>query len=88
MMIIIQISIIFTYIYIIYIIYILDGGGMDGMMILHNPQGSVDSTDSSSIPPTYSRLPPDGHEFPEGETKIFRIQSSFYLYIYNIIIEI
>ena len=68
--------------------YILDGGGMDGMMILHNPQGSVDSTDSSSIPPTYSRLPPDGHEFPEGETKIFRIQSSFYLYIYNIIIEI
>jgi len=61
---------------------------MDGMMILHNPQGSVDSTDSSSIPPTYSRLPPDGHEFPEGETKIFRIQSSFYLYIYNIIIEI
>ena len=34
-------------------------------MILHQPQGSQDSTDSGSLPPTYSRLPPDGDEFPE-----------------------
>ena len=39
--------------------------GMDGLLILHAAQGSQDSTDSGSLPPTYSRLPPDGHEFPE-----------------------
>ena len=38
---------------------------MDGLMILHQTQGSHDSTDSGSLPPTYSRLPPDGDEFPE-----------------------
>ena len=38
---------------------------MDGLLILHAAQGSQDSTDSGSLPPTYSRLPPDGHEFPE-----------------------
>ena len=39
---------------------------MDGLLILHAAQGSQDSTDSApSLPPTYSRLPPDGHEFPE-----------------------
>jgi hypothetical protein len=41
-------------------------GGMEGLLILHHPQGSADSTDSAHLPPTYSRLPPDGHEFPEG----------------------
>ena len=40
---------------------------MDGMVILHQHQGSQDSSDSGSLPPTYSRLPPDGHEFPEGQ---------------------
>jgi len=39
---------------------------MEGLLILHHPQGSADSTDSAHLPPTYSRLPPDGHEFPEG----------------------
>ena len=34
----------------------------------HQHQGSYDSTDSGSLPPTYSRLPPDGDEFPEGES--------------------
>ena len=34
-------------------------------MILHQTQGSHDSSDSGSLPPSYSRLPPDGHEFPE-----------------------
>jgi len=38
---------------------------MEGMIVLHQAQGSLDSTDSGSLPPTYSRLPPDGHEFPE-----------------------
>ena len=38
-------------------------------MVLHHHQGSYDSTDSGSLPPTYSRLPPDGHEFPEGESQ-------------------
>jgi len=38
---------------------------MDSMVILHQHQGSQDSSDSGSLPPTYSRLPPDGHEFPE-----------------------
>merc|ERR1712123_497353 len=42
-----------------------DVGNMDGMVILHQHQGSQDSSDSGSLPPTYSRLPPDGHEFPE-----------------------
>ena len=37
------------------------------MVILHQHQSSQDSSDSGSLPPTYSRLPPDGHEFPEGE---------------------
>ena len=45
-----------------------DGHSMDGLILLqHHHQGSYDSTDSGSLPPTYSRLPPDGHEFPEGE---------------------
>ena len=45
-----------------------DGHSMEGLMVLHHHhQGSYDSTDSGSLPPTYSRLPPDGHEFPEGE---------------------
>ena len=38
---------------------------MEGMVILHQQQGSQDSSDSGSLPPSYSRLPPDGHEFPE-----------------------
>jgi len=38
---------------------------MEGMVILHQHQGSQDSSDSGSLPPSYSRLPPDGHEFPE-----------------------
>merc|ERR1719433_912870 len=43
-----------------------DGPSMDGLILLHHHhQGSYDSTDSGSLPPTYSRLPPDGHEFPE-----------------------
>ena len=46
---------------------VADVSGMDGLLILHQAQGSHDSTDSGSLPPTYSRLPPDGHEFPEGE---------------------
>ena len=46
-----------------------DGPSMDGLILLqHHHQGSYDSTDSGSLPPTYSRLPPDGHEFPEGES--------------------
>jgi len=40
-------------------------GNMDAMVILHQHQSSQDSSDSGSLPPTYSRLPPDGHEFPE-----------------------
>lgn len=56
--------------------------GMDGLLILHAAQGSQDSTDSGSLPPTYSRLPPDGHEFPEdymdpGNTAITDPQSEF-----------
>ena len=42
-----------------------DVSGMEGLVILHQAQGSQDSTDSGSLPPSYSRLPPDGHEFPE-----------------------
>lgn len=33
--------------------------------IFHQQQSSYDSTDLESYPPTCSRLPPDGHEFPE-----------------------
>ena len=44
---------------------VADVSGMEGLLILHQTQGSQDSTDSGSLPPTYSRLPPDGHEFPE-----------------------
>ena len=52
---------------------------MDGMVILHQHQGSQDSSDSGSLPPTYSRLPPDGHEFPEGQfpTSSFDIPKSY-----------
>lgn len=49
------------------IIFVADVGSVDGMVILHQHQGSQDSSDSGSLPPTYSRLPPDGHEFPEGQ---------------------
>ena len=46
--------------------HVADVSGMDtGLLILHQTQGSHDSTDSGSLPPSYSRLPPDGHEFPE-----------------------
>ena len=54
------------------ICFVADVGSVDGMVILHQHQSSQDSSDSGSLPPTYSRLPPDGHEFPEGE----------FLYIY------
>ena len=42
-------------------------------MILHQHQSSHDSSDSGSLPPSYSRLPPDGHEFPEGEEPLDQI---------------
>lgn len=38
---------------------------MEGVVVSHQHTCSQDSSDSGSLPPTYSRLPPDGHEFPE-----------------------
>ena len=55
-------------------IFVADVGSVDSMVILHQHQGSQDSSDSGSLPPTYSRLPPDGHEFPEGQFTNFASQ--------------
>ena len=42
-----------------------DVSGMDGGGIVSNQDGLDDSDDN--YPPTNFRLPPDGHEFPEGK---------------------
>ena len=62
---------------------VADVSGMDGLLILHQAQGSHDSTDSGSLPPTYSRLPPDGHEFPEGEPSVTRAANDRLVFTIN-----
>ena len=37
---------------------------MEGPIMLSHHHVRADSTDSYTSPPTFSRLPPDGHEFP------------------------
>lgn len=54
------------------------------MVILHQHQSSQDSSDSGSLPPTYSRLPPDGHEFPEGQ---FSTLKPYKILIFNLFLH-
>jgi hypothetical protein len=37
---------------------------MEGPILLSHHHVRGDSSDSLGAPPTFSRLPPDGHEFP------------------------
>ena len=53
--------------------FISDAGRMEGVVVSHQHTCSQDSSDSGSLPPTYSRLPPDGHEFPEGEKQVSKL---------------